>query len=128
MPLWGYGLAVTLPLVRICLGLFHPQTWYSPDLILNALIRMIVFLLFVYLISRTSKQHRALQRELQVLTGLLPICSFCKKIRDDAQTWVPLEQYISSHSEAQFSHSLCPDCLKQHYPNYDTSSSSANQC
>jgi CheY-like chemotaxis protein len=44
------------------------------------------------------------------LQGLLPICAYCKKIRDDGNYWQQVESYISSHSEAQFSHGICPDC------------------
>ncbi|MDA8091693.1 MAG: response regulator [Nitrospiraceae bacterium] len=50
------------------------------------------------------------------LTGLLPICMHCKKIRDDKGYWNQLESYISEHSEAMFSHGLCPECMKKHYP------------
>jgi len=51
------------------------------------------------------------------LSGLLPICSSCKKIRDDKGYWQQIESYIREHSEAQFSHGLCPDCVKRLYPN-----------
>jgi YesN/AraC family two-component response regulator len=51
------------------------------------------------------------------LSGLLPICSSCKKIRDDKGYWQQIESYIREHSEAQFSHGVCPDCLKKLYPN-----------
>jgi DNA-binding response OmpR family regulator len=50
------------------------------------------------------------------LQGLLPICMFCKKIRDDSDTWHRLETYIERNSEALFSHSLCGDCRREHYP------------
>ena len=50
------------------------------------------------------------------LQGLLPICMYCKKIRDDANTWHRLESYIQQHSEARFTHSLCKECLAEHYP------------
>jgi YesN/AraC family two-component response regulator len=51
------------------------------------------------------------------LSGLLPICSSCKKIRDDKGYWQQIESYIREHSDAQFSHGVCPDCLKKLYPN-----------
>lgn len=54
--------------------------------------------------------------KIKTLSGLLPICSHCKSIRDDGGYWNRLETYIASHSDAEFSHSLCPDCLRQHYP------------
>jgi PAS domain-containing protein len=56
--------------------------------------------------------------DIRTLRGLLPICTSCKKIRDDGGYWQNLEQYVSDHSEAQFSHSLCPDCIKKLYPGY----------
>ena len=52
------------------------------------------------------------------LSGLLPICAQCKKIRDDQGYWNQLETYISAHSEADFSHGLCPDCARTLYPQY----------
>ena len=50
------------------------------------------------------------------LSGMLPICAGCKKIRDDKGYWSQVESYIQSHSEAKFSHGMCPDCLKKWYP------------
>ena len=52
------------------------------------------------------------------LQGLLPICSFCKKIRNDEGYWDQIESYISNHAEVQFSHGLCPECGKKHYGKY----------
>lgn len=54
--------------------------------------------------------------EIKVLSGMLPICASCKKIRDDKGYWNQIEAYISEHSEAQFSHSICPDCTEKLYP------------
>ena len=54
-------------------------------------------------------------REIKILEGILPICSFCKNIRDEKKNWVSLEEYIQKHSEADFSHSLCPVCGERHY-------------
>lgn len=50
------------------------------------------------------------------LQGILPICMYCKNIRTDKESWQRVEGYISEHSEVKFSHSLCPDCAKKHYP------------
>lgn len=55
---------------------------------------------------------------IQTLSGLLPICSSCKKIRDDTGYWHQVEDYIRSHSDTEFSHGLCPDCLKKLYPEF----------
>ena len=55
--------------------------------------------------------------EIKTLRGILPFCSFCKKIRDDKGYWEEVDVYISKHSEADISHSICPECMKKHYPN-----------
>ncbi|WP_300457110.1 CHASE domain-containing protein [Desulfobacula sp.] len=54
--------------------------------------------------------------EVKTLRGILPICSFCKKIRDDKGYWEQVDVYIHKHSQADISHGICPDCIKQHYP------------
>jgi len=54
--------------------------------------------------------------KIEKLSGLLPICSHCKKIRDDSGYWNELEKYISDHSDAEFSHAICPACLARYYP------------
>jgi response regulator RpfG family c-di-GMP phosphodiesterase len=67
------------------------------------------------------RQRKALEsalEEIKTLHGLLPICSFCKKIRDDNGYWNQLEEYFSRHSDLDFSHSICPDCLKKHYKDF----------
>jgi PAS domain S-box-containing protein len=58
------------------------------------------------------------RRNIKILSGLLPICASCKRIRDDHGAWEQMEEYIHSHSEAEFSHGICPDCMQRLYPNY----------
>jgi hypothetical protein len=60
--------------------------------------------------------------KIKVLGGLIPICANCKKIRDDKGYWDQLERYIQEHSDAKFSHGICPDCAKIFYPDYAQSS------
>lgn len=55
-----------------------------------------------------------LQNELTRIKGLLPICSYCKKIRNDKNYWEQVESYISKYSKAQFSHGVCPECCKKY--------------
>lgn len=57
--------------------------------------------------------------EVKELKGLIPICSKCKKIRDDQGYWEHIETYISTHSNAEFSHGICPDCMKKLYPGFE---------
>jgi PAS domain S-box-containing protein len=59
---------------------------------------------------------QAALRDIRTLRGLLPICASCKKIRDDEGSWKGLERYIMDHSDAQFSHDICPDCMRRLYP------------
>ncbi|EKD83049.1 MAG: hypothetical protein ACD_39C00917G0003, partial [uncultured bacterium] len=55
-------------------------------------------------------------REIRVLRGIIPICSSCKKIRDDKGLWNQIEQYIKEHTDSEFSHSICPECAARLYP------------
>ena len=71
----------------------------------------------VELLQMLSRRVRAVEENLlHVLGGFLPICANCKKIRKSDNTWVPIEEYITEHSEAEFSHGICPECAKQLYP------------
>ena len=69
------------------------------------------------LANRVDELQAALEH-VKRLQGLLPICMHCHKIRNDKQSWQKLEAYIHENSEAKLSHGLCPDCLKEHYPQY----------
>jgi len=62
---------------------------------------------------------REQKSEIRQLRGMLPICSHCKKIRDDKGYWTQIEEYIHEHSEAEFSHSICQECAKKYYPDFD---------
>jgi DNA-binding response OmpR family regulator len=70
------------------------------------------------LTQRVAELQDAL-RTVTRLEGLLPICAHCKRIRETDQQWVELETYISDHSTAQFSHSICPHCLKTAFEGVD---------
>jgi len=63
------------------------------------------------LAGRVRELEDALAR-VKLLQGLLPICSYCKKVRDDRNYWRQVESYLSEHSEVEFSHGICPDCYK----------------
>ncbi|MCC6746325.1 MAG: GAF domain-containing protein [Deltaproteobacteria bacterium] len=66
-------------------------------------------------LEETVGRLQAAMGEIRTLRGLLPICSHCMKIRDDEGAWQRVEAYVSKHTEAEFSHSICPPCLEQHY-------------
>ena len=63
------------------------------------------------------ERERALE-DVRVLRGLLPICASCKKIRENGGYWTEIEWYIKNHSEADFSHGVCPECAKRLYPDF----------
>ncbi|MBI2423924.1 MAG: hypothetical protein HYV27_13920 [Candidatus Hydrogenedentes bacterium] len=67
--------------------------------------------------ERTTELRSAL-REVNALSGLLPICSHCKNIRDDKGYWNSVENYIREHTDADFTHGICPECMKAHFPDY----------
>jgi PAS domain S-box-containing protein len=69
------------------------------------------------LINERDKLQDALAK-VKTLSGMLPICSNCKKIRDDKGYWNQIESYIAKHTEVDFSHSICPECAKKLYPDY----------
>lgn len=66
-----------------------------------------------------KKKNEELQKaldEVKQLKGILPICSFCKKIRSDSGYWEQVDIYLQKHSEADVSHGICPECLEKYYP------------
>ncbi len=65
--------------------------------------------------ERLIKKLQDALADIKVLSGLVPICSSCKKIRDDKGYWTQLEGYIQAHSEAKFSHGVCPECAQKLY-------------
>jgi len=67
-------------------------------------------------LRRVSGQLAEALSDLKTLQGLLPICMYCKQIRDDQGCWNQLEEYVSAHTEAHFSHGICPPCAKKHHP------------
>lgn len=75
--------------------------------------------------KRAQQERESLTREreealatVKTLHGLLPICSSCKKVRNDAGYWEQIESYVRSHSDAEFSHGICPECMKRLYPGF----------
>lgn len=69
--------------------------------------------------DRLILELREALEKVKTLSGLLPICAHCKNIRDDKGYWNQVEAYLTAHSELRFSHGICPDCAKKHYPEFD---------
>jgi hypothetical protein len=71
------------------------------------------------ILRKLNEAVTQLSSEVKTLRGILPICSFCKKVRNDKGYWDRVDVYIKQHTEAEFSHSVCPDCWNEHYPEMD---------
>ena len=113
---WGWGLAIILPLAQgVLLMAVWPKHGPVLETIINTMVRMAVLSLVAFLVDRTAKHERELETEVKTLRGILPICSHCKKIRTPENTWEQMEKYISEHSDSEFSHGICPECLEKYY-------------
>lgn len=93
---------------------FHQKYGVGPidDFIIAFAVLM--FALGIFSLRRWKELQKALAR-MKILQGLLPICASCKKIRNDEGYWERLETYIEDHSEADFTHGICPECVKKLY-------------
>lgn len=69
-------------------------------------------------LRQKNKELSEALAQVKQLKGLLPICMFCKKIRNDENYWQKVEEYLAEHTGADFSHSICPECLEKHYSQY----------
>ena len=117
------------------LVLHQTKTPHSDLVLLGSMLQVVLLLpvlyLFVYRplnadmqkIDRLNREKDLNIKELNIaldeiktLRGIIPICASCKKIRDDTEHWSQLETYIKEHSEADFSHGICPECAEELYP------------
>ncbi|HYF37954.1 MAG TPA: hypothetical protein VD994_21810 [Prosthecobacter sp.] len=118
---WNCGLRTALILgTALCLIRFAIQfAWgipYAlPVALINGGLRLGVLLFITFLVGKLSEQTRTLRARVRTLEGILPTCSFCKDIRDEAGNWHQIEAYVTSRTEARFSHGVCPDCAAKHY-------------
>ena len=106
---------VILCLVRISFHFHWGLPWGLAPVLINSVIRCAVLSLVALLTSRVAANTRTMRHRVRQLEGMLPICGFCKDIRDDAGDWIKLENYISRHSEAEFTTGICPECAEQHF-------------
>lgn len=82
------------------------------DASVAAFLRVFVLGAIAWWLAGVRDVQRQLSREVEMLEGLLPICSYCKRIRDDEGDWQPLEKYIGDRSDATFTHGVCQSCLE----------------
>jgi hypothetical protein len=115
MPGMAYGGSMLLPAVRLLFHVPWKEIATIPAGLLNLTITAFSLSLYAYLILRTSRQTQALEKQVRKLEGILPICASCKRIRNEDGQYEQMESYISAHSEALFSHGLCPDCVHKYF-------------
>ena len=77
---------------------------------------IVVFGTLLMLMRRATRVIYSKNEDIKVLSGLLPICAGCKKIRNEQGEWEAMEKYIATRSESDFSHGICPECIELHYP------------
>jgi hypothetical protein len=109
------GLGFVLCLIRFAFQYAWGFPWSVPVALVNAGMRLVVLLLMAFLSAKLSQQTQALRARVKTLEGILPTCSFCKDVRDEAGAWHQIEAYIASRSDARFSHGVCPECAEKHY-------------
>lgn len=113
----AFLLALLLPTIRFTYVWYLNIEQFSPVInFTNLLIRIAVLAFIAQLVSIIVGQNQLLKHRIKMLEGILPICSFCKRIRLETDEWQQLEQYISEATNAQFSHGLCESCFREHYP------------
>ncbi|MBI5896859.1 MAG: hypothetical protein HZB24_12930 [Desulfobacterales bacterium] len=118
--LWSlFRMGYTLFYDRTIESMLAPSLMLSASLIVYCvLVSFIGFGLCLFNFQRTEHELLSARDEVKQLSGFLPMCATCKKIRVDKGYWNQVEAYIRSHSEAVCSHSICPDCLQRLYPEY----------
>lgn len=109
--LWGLSLAITTPLVRLGFRMIWTSPTTPVEAISNAVVLIVTFSTFAVLIDLVIRQRS----EIRVLKGFLPTCAWCKQIRDEAGQWYQMETYIAKHSDAKFSHGICPECAVKNF-------------
>lgn len=108
----GILVAVLLPLLRLPFYLEWPLPYSWTLQMVDSSIDVVILVVTALMIDRIVDQDR----EIRALEGLLPICSFCKRIRDEDGEWRQMETYIAARSGARFSHTFCRECGQRHYP------------
>lgn len=109
-------LAVVLPLTRFWFSYLLNEDLDSAVFeSINTAIRIGMLLMVALLVRRVATKQEALEKEVRVLEGMLPVCAYCKKVRDENGQWHPIELYITRHSEATFAKTFCADCCKEHW-------------
>jgi len=136
LSLWLPSLKSTLWIATVCSFLIILGYYYSPPggelwkvLFNRSLSILSIWVTAIAIVQKKRSEYKRDEaiaerektlQEIKILQGILPICSSCKKFRDDKGSWQRIEQYIMEHSEADFSHGICPECVKKLYPEFQS--------
>lgn len=125
-PFFTVSMTVWCSILTVIVVFFQPSVSEMWKVFFNRSIALLAIWMTSYLGLQWKKSERKIEKaihdrekavsETRILRGMIPICSSCKKIRENKDDWTQLEVYIRDHSEAEFSHGLCPECIKQLYP------------
>jgi len=126
-PAVGFSLVCVALLVHQAAA--HPLRWVIAVAASYVLANVVGLLVSLWTGRARRRQHHLLERErcarrrlqtalseLRILRGIVPICSYCKRVRTEEGSFESVEQYVGERSEAAFSHTVCPDCLTEHFP------------
>ncbi len=111
---WALVFSAALPLARFLTSTLIEPIWDVNYSVINFVNRFIVLSMVSFIVTKLSDSIK----QIKILEGLIPICSNCKKIRDDDKKWQTLEIYIAERSNAEFTHSICPECTARLYGNH----------
>lgn len=88
----------------------------SPTILHDDFLNRVLSIVAIWGIVIASLSRKRMAHEVKSLRGLLSMCSYCRRVRDSKDRWTTLEQLVYTHTEADFSHGICPDCLPKHFP------------
>jgi hypothetical protein len=132
--LWSPQNSVTVLMAVVCSALTISAFFLQPEVVemWKVIFNRVIALFAIWITAiqglqrkiaeqrreRVRREREIAKEHTRILHGLLPICSSCKKIRNDEGYWVQIEEYIRAHSEADFSHGICQECAKKLYPEF----------
>jgi|GEM_PF-4583043 len=129
---WGFALALTMPIAHGFIMGLDAASISKARLCMGMATHIATLALLAELVHRVTAQKKELliqkhalaeslvdaQQSIKILRGMLPICSGCKSIREVNGYWKRIEDYLQVHSELEFSHGICPECLEKLYPEF----------
>jgi hypothetical protein len=119
-PRLGLILSLILAAPAAAMLLMLLAGWEGAGYSLTFFLRFLIsYLIVTFTCFLMESQRAAARKELKVLSGMLPICSNCKKIRDENGDWNQIESYVAQRSSAKFTHSICPECRSLLYPDLE---------